>query len=259
MKAKAVLSTILVLILSAAGYMLRRWALVSSFEDYDLMIPGARPPLIFCAFLFAAAIVLLICSTGKVRSPENYADAMGSRSVLYLLVSLITGFVMIGAGAMGFYELYLSFKLNNIVIILPVFCVLAGFAWIVMSASAWRGKSGTGLGVWAFFPVLMLCIMVVMLYREVAAMPSLFMYMMTILAPCAAAIAFYYGAGFIFGIAKTRRCLFATRLAAMLSIIALADPAETSRVLILAFLALAMLVNNFCLTASSPRIRGKHE
>lgn len=258
MKLKALLNTLVTAAAAAAGFFLRNHSLQNSLDSTGLPTEASAAIPLMWAFSALAVLVVLLTCLGRRELCGSYTQHMGTSSLLFLVFSLAAGFVCLASGAVWLRD-YIFAGEDTMELIMPLLVLLTGVSWMALSVSAFRGREVAGQALFAFIPALSFCILLIYSYREISGIPSAFIFAFRILAPAAAALAFYYSAGFVYGRPRPRITLFVMRLAALFSAVTLADGHGFAKSLLWAFVIMAMLTGSFCLELTAPRRRGRHE
>ena len=202
------------LALGAAGYVCRGRELAAAQSG----VIGTETT-VMLALSVAAGIVFLIASVLCARrfaTKENFSKAFGGTSVQLTLVQMLLGavFMLVGVLCTVSPDLFEGYSVS-VQRIFGALGVASGAAVAMLALHAYKGSRKSGwVGLFSVIPALFLCMWIVIVYRSNATNPDISSFGYDCLAIAAAAFAFYYWAGYVYG----RRGLFRTLFSALAAI-----------------------------------------
>ena len=228
------------LVLSAAGMLLRSLELRSSLDaETMIMAFGAPSCLLLVLTVLAALFSLFLCR----RLPKERADgaygqvfrgaAMPFVSGAALLLCLAGALVCLRYGSGVFPSLR------------ALLGALAGVGWFSLSLDAARGKKGAFAA--ALPPVLFCCLFLMDYYKSYAQLPALLYTMYPFLALCAALAALHLIAGWTVGKPRRRAALFCAGLGTFLCAVSCLNGDHPAFRFFFAALALELFAHGICL------------
>ncbi len=219
MKVKAVLFSVIALILGAIGSVLHRLQLNTIYdESTGLALRWPPVSIAVAALCVAAALLALIFALSYSRrsAAPLWHVTLASRTPLPLLLSVL-GFAAMLYAAWNCWNWGLDYAGSTLLDrILAVLAALAGLGWLILSISSLRKKSCGLEALSSLFVVLFLCFWLVLSYKAHSSDPTKVKYIYDLLGLCAAAVGSYYLAGFAFGRARPRGSIFFSLLAVSL-------------------------------------------
>ena len=198
-------------------------------------------------WLLSAAVLIFALAMGlavrKKNSPEAYRKAFQARRYGGFAVTALSGFAAL-AGAVLFVINRRDFSIDGVA--MWVFAALAvgtGLAIVAMSLCQFTQKEGPGLLLWSVVPALFYCYWMVLIYRDNASNPTIEAYCFQCFAFAAAAVGFYYTAGFAYGRRKPGASVTVGILSVYLMIVTLADAYTAGLKLVIGGSALFMAMS----------------
>lgn len=228
-----------------------RW--VQNNNIYERSTGLVRPSIWNNIMLAACAftVIGLAFLTFRLKNSDargDYRTALRARTILFPAAALILGVGMV-AGAFMLIRGRGDSMYPNLNLILAVFAVLCGASFPALALGPKKDSSGAFICVCSVMPVFFFCCWLVICYRENSANPVLWSFAFEILAICAAALGFYYLAGYAFQRAKPYHTIFFSQLGAFLCIVALGDDRILAKQLFLLTSGLMLLMQSTVLTA----------
>jgi len=216
---------------------LARWLQnLRAFEaDTGLLIPGAAGTAAVTALCVFTALALLVLTR---LCAETRLRPLSGRSPLWLGASVLAGVLTALAAIICFFaaagERYaLLFR------ILAVLMLLSGVSAPMVVRSLRRRESDGLSCLCAAVPVVFACFWLIVYYKLNSSDPTLWHFVIALLAIAAVTLGLYFAAGFVFGKRKTSPTLYFLNLGTFLCIVTLAD--DHSRWETLLFLGLILL------------------
>ena len=246
------------LVLGGVGYVFRSLELLN-------MESGASGPdaKVLMSFSVAAGIVFLIVSILCARRfavNGEFPKAFGSASVAGLLVQILLGAAFMADGVIcalspGLFEGY-SIAVQRI---FGVLGAVSGAAVAMLALYGYKGgRKGGWAGLFSVIPALFLCMWIVMVYRSNATNPDILSFGYDCLAIAAAAFAFYYWAGYVYGRRGLFRTMFSS-LAAIYLLPVMAAGLQNAALIGLTALLTVILCVNTCIFISNFQPKGGGE
>lgn len=227
MRKYAVVLPLLALIVGAAGFLLRMMEVNSEFEMTTGFAKRDGQTAIILIGLSVAVIVLAavvgLVSTLTGKADNEYGRTFSPKSFGYIAVSFLLGLIWIAADFIYFFSLQRNGAVSIIDFIFIFLSALSAFSVIFLARGAYKGHGGTEMLLFSVVPSVFFCFWLIVLYKNNAANPVLLSYCYQALAIAAAAISYYFSAGFVFGKAVTGRMLFSFLLAIYFCAVVLAD------------------------------------
>lgn len=202
MRKCAVILPAIALAAGIAGLFLRHKELEIVFDSTTgLMEPGAP---VTMALLGLSAVIILMSIifaaivTRGYDAKMEYVRAFSQSSLIYLAVTFLLALVMLFADAMCFTALMKRGSPQAVEVVFIIFAALTAISFVVMARGAYKGRSGPEMMLFGVIPSVFLCLWMVIMYMEKASDPVVLGYGYQCIAIAAAALSFYYGAGFVF-------------------------------------------------------------
>jgi hypothetical protein len=226
MRKSAVAIPIIALIAGAFGFFIRQTELNTAFESVTgLAKRNAQPTLILIGLSVAVivlAAVFAIIAGSKYKAENDYSKVFAPKGYLYIGVSFLLGLGWIVADA-----LYLLNKsgtaLSFIDIVFIFLSAVAALAVIVLARGAYKGRGGNEMLLFSIVPSIFFCYWLIILYKNNAANPILLSYCFQCIAIAAAALSYYFSAGFVYNKSVTGRALFSFLVTIFFCAVVLAD------------------------------------
>lgn len=234
---KKYLPLLTALLAGAVGFGLRRWQLSAGFEeDTALAIPGAPSAIALVAFSLAVTLLLLLlCRRGEKVLTWDVAFQGGRQSTLLAVMLLLSGFLLLGSGALELLHFsesaaqayagetqiarVASAVLLRLRILLCLGALPAVFLW---TRAIFRGEGGSE-SLACLVPCLLYCVWLISDYQLRSADPVVMDYVYEVFAIVTALLGLYYIAGHAFGNGRPRRALLFCLLGTYFSLVTLAD------------------------------------
>lgn len=172
--------------------------------------------------LSCAAAVFYLCfslKAGAGLSHASYHVSFRPATAIPLVVSVIAMVAVLWAAVLCFAK-YRTDSASIVYCILAVLAFVASAADVYLKLNAFRGRSGREEFFAMSAGVVFVCFLLIVYYKEHAAIPSVTLTMYDFLGLCAAAAAMYYLAGFSVGSAHPGQTLFFSGVAVFFCCIA---------------------------------------
>ena len=246
-----------------AGFALRKWGLDTGFEpDTGLPVPGAPATLALIALSVAVAAVLALLCWGKKPDFSGYGQAFRARgNTLYATAGVLSGFLMLGAGALMAAEPAMGGGLVYTRLITAALALVAGVCVVLTVRDNFRGSGSGKYSFKLLMPAYAFCVWLIAAYQVRAGDPVRLDYVYELFAIVAGLLGLYSTASFSF----ERGRVFLTSLFSMLgvyfSLVTLADGHQLPDLLLYAFTILYLLTNTVTLlhNAAHPELPGQGE
>lgn len=189
-------------------------------------------------------------AAGLVLS-KNFFNAFRNEGKVYAVVRWAAGIIT----AVGAVLLFLGCDLDRDVKflkVLAIFGVLAGitFPLLLTCANKPHATKNSTLNLLSFFPILFFAIWILTSYKQNSINPTLWDYAVEVLTLIVCITAFYYLAGFAYGVVNTKKCMFFCMLGAMLCVMSLADTRYIGQQIMLGGCAFMLLACNWIMIAN---------
>lgn len=237
MRKSAVAIPLFALVAGAIGYIIRQMEVNTGFEsatgfakrDFQvtLMLIGLSALVIILAAVFA------IMTKRKYKADNDYLKAFAPKGFLYIGVSIVLGiswlvadvlyFLDKRAAGLSFIEDIPGSGISPIDYIFIFLVAITAVSLFFMARSAFTGRSGTELLLFSIVPSIFFCYWLIILYKDNAANPVLLSYSYQCLAIAAAALSYYFSAGFVYKKSVTGRSLFSFLVTIYFCTVVLAD------------------------------------
>lgn len=227
MRKSAVVLPLLALIAGAAGYLLRFIEVNSEFETATgFAVRNGQTGLILIALSVAVAVLAAaggFIFSSRRKADSEYGRAFSPKSFVYIGLSMFLGFVWLAADVLYFVNLRGNNALTAIDLIFILLAALFAFSVIFLARGAYKGQGGAEMLLFSVIPSIFFSFWLIVLYKNNAANPVLLSYCYQALAIAAAALSYYFSAGFVFGKAVTGRMLFSFLLTIYFCGVVIAD------------------------------------
>ena len=240
------------LLLGLAGGLIRARELDTVFDAGSGLADagaGISRLLIALAVLTAAGSLAAAFVLKAVRTePEKFRKAFYIRRYLTFAVMALLGIAVVACGASCALRGIQPLGLSGISKwVFAGLMILSGVGMTVMAYAAYTQKDTPPLPLFSVIPALFFCYWMVALYRVNAGNPVLLDFCYSVLALAAAAMSFYYFAGYAYGRRNLRGAVFTGLTAVFLLTVAAADPApwELRATLLLAAVFECMLTSRY--------------
>lgn len=237
MRKSAVAVPLFALIAGAIGFILRQMEVNTGFESatgfakrdftVTLILIGLSALVIILAAVFA------IKARQKFKAENDYIKAFAPKGFLYIGAAIVLGISWVVADVLYFLDeraaglsLIESVPGSGISAIDYIFVFLAlitAISLIFMARGAFKGRSGTEMLLFSIVPSIFFCYWLIILYKDNAANPVLLSYSYQCIAIAAAALSYYFSAGFVYKKAATGRSLFSFLVTIYFCTVVLAD------------------------------------
>lgn len=252
------IAPVMTVIAGTAGYFLRQLELGAAFEPSGFAIPGAQETqnlmVLSLAFALVAVLIAAVLSK-KLEFSNEYVSAFSISSLIVLFLNFILGAGIVASAV--FYYLGINISYLSLEAIHLALAALSGISVMVASISAYKGKSYFALPFFSVIPSVFLCVWLIIVYKDNSANPVLISYAYQSLAIAAAALSFYYSAGFVYGRSKPFRTLLSSMLAVFFVSVAAADTMNSYLRYILLLMTVNILINIFALL-SNAKLKNRH-
>lgn len=242
---KSIYLPALALLLGAAGFGLRRWAVTSGFEpDSGLAISG-HPSFLALGALTVLAVVLfaLLCRGGRRLEPEECPLALSSISTLPMTLGAASALLTLLAGAASFLDFFSVIRsqglsassfLNCVTpFFLGVFALVSGGCLLLLAKRRYQAGMDVSFSFLPLIPAFFCCFWLMDVYRVRASDPIVLDFAWFFLAAITLVLALYSSAGFAFRNGKPFFTLFWSLLAVVFALTTMADQHTLTEYLLL--------------------------
>jgi hypothetical protein len=230
-----------------AGFFIRRSELNTVFNDgTGLAERNAPVSVILIALSVAAFIAFALISyftASKYKAVNDYVHAFSPAGFSYLAIFFVLGFCWLASDIMYFLDIQSERMFSAIDIIFVVMSALSAVSIMFLARAAYRRREGAELLLFGVIPSVFLCFWLILLYKQNAANPVLLEYSYQTLAISAAALSFYFSAGFVFKKAAAGKQLLSMLLTVYFGMVVLADNTGIPLKVMFAVLIVSQLVN----------------
>ena len=189
-------------------------------------------------------------AAGLVLS-ENFFEAFRNEGKIFSVVRWAVGIIMIAGAVLLFAGCDLDRDVKFLKI-LAIFGVLAGisFPLLLTCANKPHATKGATLNLLSFFPILLFATWILTAYKQNSINPILWDFVVEVLTLIVCITAFYYIAGFAYGVVNTKKCMFFCMMGAMLCIMSLSDKRYIGQQIMLGGCAFMLLTCNWIMIAN---------
>ncbi len=209
MRKSAVAMPVLALVAGVFGFLIRRIEVNTAFESatgFAKRDAWSTPVLIaLSGFVVILAVLFALLAVTKFRAENDFPRAFAPRGFLYIGAMFILALAWLAADV--FYYFVKRTDLTVIDIIWIFLAAVTAFSLIFLARGAYKGHGGSEMLLFSIIPPIFFCYWLIILYKENAANPVLLIYCYQCLAIAAAALSFYFGAGFVYKKSVTGRTL----------------------------------------------------
>lgn len=262
---KEILVPAVAVIGGGAGFALRRWGLDTGFEpDTGLAVPGAPANLALIALSVVMVLLLALLCWGKKGNLSGYSQAFQAQgNTLYATAGVLSGFLLLGAGALMAAEPLMGGELVYTRLITAVLALIAGVCVMLTVRDNLRGLSNGKYSFKLLMPAYAFCVWLIAAYQVRAGDPVQLDYVYELFAIIAGLLGLYSAASFSFERGRPfLTCLFSL-LGVYFSLVTLADGHQLADMLLYAFTILYLLTNTVTLlhNAARPELpaQGEHD
>lgn len=218
---------LLVPVLAAAGFFLRRWQLDAAFETASgLLIPGKSATYALVALVAVAALTVLGLALQLLRgeTPKGYLANLAAPNLGVGAVTLVAGAILFAGGVLGVRDYVLRMDERIIRLVLGVCLVPTGVCVGLTGLLGQQRQEAKG----RFFaplpvPAFCACVWVLAAYQGHTANPNVMEYVFLLLGILCAIFACYAMASFSFEKPRPVMCAFFSAMGVVLLMISAAD------------------------------------
>ena len=237
------------IVISALGFLLR-WLQDMRIQSEDGLAMNAAVSWLVCLVVVAAAAIFaaFMFRYRQYDAPAAPEEALAGRTPVYGVISLLPALLLAVAGLIRIVHVEEDTIWVAMHRICGVATLLGAFGAGTVAMNATRPGQGsarrTGAGMMIVFAVFWL----VTAYRDAASDPVVWRYVVEIVAQCVTLLAFYYTAGYFFGVPHPRWAVFTCDLGAMLCIMSAIDQNGLAQSITFAAVAIQLLIWAFVIT-----------
>ncbi|NLA86521.1 MAG: hypothetical protein GX847_04400 [Clostridiales bacterium] len=209
MRKSAVAMPVFALVAGAFGFLIRRIEVNTAFEiatGFAKRDAWSTPVLIaLSGFVIILAVLFALLTVTKFKAENDFSKAFAPRGFLYIgaMFILALGWLVTDV----FYFLEKRTDLTAIDIIWIFLAAVTALSLIFLARGAYKGRGGGEMHLFSIIPPIFFCYWLIILYKDNAANPVLLSYCYQCLAIAAAALSFYFSAGFVYKKSVTGRSL----------------------------------------------------
>jgi len=219
------------------GFFLRRAEHINVFDGITgLPARGETSSYVLVAFSFLfIGFVFVFSMRASIRNKalKGFENAFGTDPLGYPIVFIVIGMLWIAGTYMHFTSLVGDREITIIDIYFIAFSALSAISVTFFAIEMYQDSRRNAPYALSVVPTLFLCFWLILIFRENSTNPVLISYSYQSLAIVAAALGFYFTAGFLYGKPAPGRAIIAYNLAIFFGIITLADDHSLGIVLLL--------------------------
>lgn len=194
-------------ICGTAGAVLRGINLLTGYEaETGLPVAGNSAQTALIALSVLTAVLLFVLSRGyRADGGAVFEEVFGGVGAGFKTVSVLTGFVMLAAGAGGLYMLLpmmkdASIRMTVLLPLIPLWAlaILTGVCFIGLAVALGRGKVTETTAAMTVAPMFWSCFDLVITFKDNGASPFVGLYAFELFAAIALTYGFYALAGFLY-------------------------------------------------------------
>lgn len=227
MRKSAVAIPVIALVVGVFGFLIRKMEINTAFESATGFAKRNASSTTILIFMSVAVIVLAlafaILAGRRFAAESDFTKAFAPKGFAYISISFVLGLAWLAADVFFLLDKQIATGIKVIDIIWALMAVLSAISVIFIARGAYRGKSGSELLLFTLIPPLFFCFWLIVLYKDNAANPVLLSYGYQCLAIAAAALSFYFTAGFIYKKPATGRSLFSFLITIYFCAVVIAD------------------------------------
>lgn len=225
MRKSAAVIPVLALIAGAFGFIIRQMEVNTAFESATgFARRNASTTAILIALsglVIILAVLFALLAMTKFKADNDYAKAFAPKGFIYIAAVFVLALGWIAADILYFFEKRTVMTVIDIVWIF--LAAVTAFALVFLARGAYKGRGGTELLLFSLIPPIFFCYWLIILYKDNAANPVLLSYCYQCLALAAAALSFYFSAGFVYNKSATARSLVSFLVTIYFCAVVLAD------------------------------------
>ena len=227
MRKSAVIIPLFALIAGIIGFVIRQMEVSTGFEATTGFAKrgfAATTNLI----IVSAVVILLAAAIGilakvRMKADNDYKRTFAPKGFLYLAVSFVLGFAWLAADVLYLLDLYGKGAVSVLDIIFVFLAAASALSVIFLARGAYKGRGGGEMLLFSVIPSVFFCFWLIVLYKNNASNPVILRFSYECLAIAAAALSYYFSAGFVFGKSVTGRTLFSFLVTIYFCLVVLAD------------------------------------
>ena len=230
-------------------FILRRIQLNTVFDPEtglaDEYAPVSLALIALCILVMLLAVIVMFVLIRRTSAHTLYEKAFSISSVPVLALYVIVGVLMaVNAVIFWIYTIRSVSALPIVETVFSLFALLSGVSVVHLAVCSFKGIHRNSTGILSVIPPVFFCLWLVITYKENATNPVLLDYFYECLAMAAAALSFYYAAGFVFGRGRPGMTVLTHLCAVSFMITALAGVSSTAILVLRASAASALLLNS---------------
>lgn len=218
---------VLVPVLAAGGFFLRRWQVATAFEPVSgLLIPGAAATYALVALVAVAALTVVGLAWRLFRgeAPKGYLANLAAPNLAVGVLALVAGAMLFAGGVLGIRDYALRMDDRAIRLVLGLFMAPGGVCVGLVGLLGQQRQEGKG----RFFapllpPAFCACAWVLAAYQGHIANPNRMEYMFLLLGILCAILACYAMASFSFEKPRPILCAVSSAMGVVLLTVSAAD------------------------------------
>ena len=252
---KEILVPAVAVIGGGVGFALRWWELNTGFEP-DTGLPIAEAPATYTpiAFSVVMVVVLALLCLGCKRAFSGYGQAFQAQgNTLYATAGVISGFLLLGAGALMAAEPAMGGELVYTRLITAALALVAGICVVLTVRDNFRGLADGKYSFKLLMPAYAFCVWLIAAYQVRAGDPVQLDYVYELFAIIAGLLGLYFIAGFSFDKGKCVPAVFFCLMGVYFSLVTLADEHDWATLALYGFTILYLLTSSALLLYNAAR------
>jgi hypothetical protein len=257
MRKSAAVIPVFALVAGAFGFIIRQMEVNTAFESASGFAKrNALPTTMLIALsgiVIILAVLFAILAMTKFKAENDFSKAFAPKGFLYIGAVFILSLGWLAADVLYFFE---KRTVITVVDIIWIFlAAVTAFSFVFLARGAYKGRGGTELLLFSVIPPIFFCYWLIILYKDNAANPVLLSYCYQCLAIAAAALSFYFSAGFVYKKSVTARSLVSFLVTVYFCAVVLADNIILPLKIMFAVTLILQFVNAFIFIRNLKRIK----
>ena len=225
MRKSAVAIPVLALVAGAFGFIIRQMEVNTAFESATGFAKrNAMSTTILIALsglVIILAVLFALLTVTKFKAENDYSKVFAPKGFLYIGAAFVLALCWLAADVYNFFDKRAAISIIDIIWIF--LAAVTAFSLLFLARGAYKGRGGTEMLLFSVIPSIFFCYWLIILYKDNAANPILLSYCYQCLAIAAAALSFYFSAGFVYKKSVTGRSLVSFLVTIYFCAVVLAD------------------------------------
>jgi hypothetical protein len=271
MRKSTVVIPLLALIAGGIGFLVRLAEVNTGFEATTGF--AKRDSLMSTLLIILVVAVLVLSAVAGVmtasrrKADNDYGRAFAPKGFIYLATSFVLAFAWLVADVLYFFDYYGRYMETAVDIGLTagfpvletIFVFLAAvsaISLIFLARGAYRGRAGGEMLLFSIIPSVFFCFWLILVYKNNASNPVILSFCYQCLAIAAAALSYYFSAGYVYKKSAVGRTVFSFLATIFFCILVLADTIILPVKIIYGLTAVWAFMNCFVFLRN---LKGKYE